>query len=86
VCLKRRADNEDTLRTIIASCIGSERVSEPYCRAAGAQQIRAECNRATTLGTPDKTLEKAKQGPGQKNARACKKSGNKLKKPKKRKK
>jgi hypothetical protein len=40
-CLKRRADSDETLRNIMASYIGSRRVSEGNCRAAGTQQIRA---------------------------------------------
>jgi hypothetical protein len=32
-------------------CIGSGRVSEPNCREAGEQQIRAGCNRAMTRRT-----------------------------------
>jgi hypothetical protein len=38
----RRVDNEETLRTIVASRIGSGQVSEPNCRTAGPQQIGAE--------------------------------------------
>jgi hypothetical protein len=65
---KRKADCEETLRTFIASCIGSGRVSGPNCRAAAAQQIRAGCNRAMTR----RTL-KTSARTGKKNARDAKK-------------
>jgi hypothetical protein len=50
------------MRTIIASCIGSERVSEPYFRAAGAQQIIAGCHRAPRR-TPKKNDRTGKRTP-----------------------
>jgi hypothetical protein len=75
---KRRADCEETLRTIIASCIGSGRVSEPNCRAAAAQQIRAGCNRATTRRTRKISARtgKNKRPRWQKNARVKKTAKN----------
>jgi hypothetical protein len=59
-------DNEETLRSIIASCIGSGRVSEPNCRAAGAQQIRAGRNRTTIRVKPKKSREQVKKRPRKK--------------------
>jgi hypothetical protein len=70
----KKPPNEETLRTIIASCIGGGRVYEPNCRVAGAQQIKAGCNCATTRRTPKKTLEAKTRPREQKTRRTAKKA------------
>jgi hypothetical protein len=85
VCQKRRADDEETLCAIIASCIGSGQISGPNRRAAGAQQIGAGCQSSSDSRNPQTPLERTKTHTNeQKNAMNRKKTEKTFADPKKR--